>query len=175
MEIQNTTDVSQTFRKEYNLSWIGHIKIIITIGILGASILSLIITAILSIMFSWGSNAGYICFGIIFTAIFLIVCFGSKESKKVIIDEDGVWFFNDDSSWSQGHKGSNAHDGIAWEFVEDAVYKTGLIAWLANSYTIIIRGRYREFDKMEIKDMKNGNKAVIFINEYRKELKRSSR
>lgn len=175
MEIQNTTDVSQTFRKEYNLSWIGRIKIIITIGILGASILSLIITAILSIMFSWGSNAGYICFGIIFTAIFLIVCFGSKESKKVIIDEDGVWFFNDDSSWSQGHKGSNAHDGITWEFVEDAVYKTGLIAWLANSYTIIIRGRYREFDKMEIKDMKNGNKAVIFINEYRKELKRSSR
>ena len=49
---------------------------------------------------------------------------------------------------------------------EDAAFNTSFFAESNNSYTILIRGKYRDSNELMIQDVKNGNQAVIFINEY---------
>ncbi|WP_152901472.1 hypothetical protein [Cardiobacterium hominis] len=84
----------------------------------------------------------------------------------MVINEDGIWIFSNNSSWNKGYEDSKEYNGIAWEFIEDAAFNTSFFAESNNSYTILIRGKYRDSNELMIQDVKNGNQAVIFINEY---------
>ena len=88
------------------------------------------------------------------------------DEMRLVINEDGIWIFSNNSSWNKDYEDSKEYNGIAWEFIEDAAFNTRFFAESNNSYTILIRGKYRDSNELMIQDVKNGNQAVIFINEY---------
>ena len=169
MEIENTSNNEEYFRKEYRVSWVGYFKFIVVnfvLSFIGLSIVTSILTEILKPLVD--KEAIILLFMIAMIAI-LILEIKNTKSKILIIDQDGVWKYSGIFPWNRGR------NGISWEFIENAAYYAGFIPWATKSYTVIIRGGYRDLNEITVKYIKNGDDAVGFINDYSRKLRRSSR
>ena len=161
MEIENTSNNEEYFRKEYKVSWVGYFRFIainFVLYFIGMSIATSIIDKETVIL-------------LFVIAIIAILVLGIKNTKaqKLVIDHNGVWKYSGIFPWNRGR------NGISWEFIEDAAFYVGFIPWATKSYTVIVRGGYRELNEFTVKYIKNGDDAVGFINDYSRKLRRSSR
>lgn len=165
MEAENTNYIEESFRKEYRMSEYGYIKSIIE-GTIGGIVISLIISIIFIAVFNLNPVLTIMFFMVVINGIAIIGYKAKYDEMRLVINEDGIWIFSNNSSWNKGYEDSKEYNGIAWEFIEDAAFNTSFFAESNNSYTILIRGKYRDSNELMIQDVKNGNQAVIFINEY---------
>ncbi|WP_298079223.1 hypothetical protein [uncultured Cardiobacterium sp.] len=169
MEIENTSNNEEYFRKEYKVSWVGYFRFIainFVLYFIGMSIATSILADILKPIID--KETVILLFVI---AIIAILVLGIKNTKaqKLVIDHNGVWKYSGIFPWNRGR------NGISWEFIEDAAFYVGFIPWATKSYTVIVRGGYRELNEFTVKYIKNGDDAVGFINDYSRKLRRSSR
>lgn len=136
----------------YSMSWLAYIRPFFTfliIGIIGFALSNSMTTAI--------SIIGYIV--IIFSVVFLILRFIYLKTLRLFINEDGVYLFRGIFPWTKGITGTT------WRDISDANYYTGLISWASTSYRVRIGHRFTKTSELIIPHIKNGNNAVVIINE----------
>ena len=158
MEAENTNYIEESFRKEHKVSWVGYFRFIavnFVLYFIGMSIVTSILADILKPLVD--KETIILLFMIVMIAI-LVLGIKNTKSKKLVIEHNGVWKY-----------------GITWEFIEDAAFYVGFIPWATKSYTVIVRGGYRELNEFTVKYIKNGDDTVGFINDYSRKLRRTSR
>ncbi|QAV24581.1 hypothetical protein [Proteus hauseri] len=136
----------------YKFSWVAYIRPIIV----------LLIILLIGFGFSQSnitilSIAGYI---IIIAGIINFICnILFLKTFYFWIDDTGVWVFRGIFPWTKGKSGTT------WRDVSDAIYFTGFISWSTKSYKIRVGHRFTKTSELIIPHLKNGDLAVIAINE----------
>ncbi|EAB4139907.1 hypothetical protein N7G03_000745 [Salmonella enterica] len=136
----------------YKLSWIAYIRpviIFLIIFLIGIS-LSQSQTKGLSV-------AGY--FVIVAALVNFLCSLLFLKTLKMWVDDDGVWLFRGIFPWTKGTVGTT------WRDISDASYFTGFISWTTKSYRIRVGHRFTKTSELVIPHVKNGNLAVMEINE----------
>jgi len=150
MELDSTSDFSGTV---YKMSWVAYIK----------PVLIFIILFCIAVSMAHSTNHIWEILG----AILMLACVVNFVCQvmfiwgaKIIVNDDGVWFFRGIFPWTKGAIGT------AWRDMADAEYFTGFVSWLVKSYRIRVAHRFTKTSEIIIPHIRNGNKAVIQINEY---------
>ncbi|MGC6389539.1 hypothetical protein ACMV8I_18035 [Ewingella sp. S1.OA.A_B6] len=150
MELDSTSNLSGTI---YKMSWVAYIK----------PVFIFIILFSIAISMEYSTNKIFETIGV----VLMIACSANFICQmmfiwgaKVIINDDGVWFFRGIFPWTKGAIGT------AWRDMADAEYFTGFISWLVKSYRIRVAHRFTKTSEIIIPHIRNGNKAVIQINEF---------
>lgn len=150
MELESNSNLSGTI---YKMSWVAYIR----------PVFIFVIFASISISLEYSDNDIWKTLG----AVLMIACSASfifqimfTWGAKLIINDDGVWFFRGIFPWTKGLIGT------AWRDMADAEYFTGFVSWLVKSYKIRVAHRFTKTSEVIIPKILNGNKAVIQINEF---------
>ena len=149
--MENTT-TSGKLSHIYRMSWLAYIRPAVTF-----IILLLIAIALSNSKTPALSIAGYVL--IVLSIIFLVLRVIFINTLKLIIDEDGVYLFRGIFPWTKGTTGT------IWRDISDANYYTGFISWASKSYRVRIGHRFTKTSELFIPHIKDGNKAVMIINE----------
>lgn len=158
--------LKETEIQTYKLSWLAYVApalsfaVLVSIGIVALiaintasfqmqiphafrePIFSIVICAVLAI---------YVVF-FIFKIVYL-------RTLRLFLNENGVYMFRGVFPWTKGTVGT------AWRDIADANYYTGFVSWVTKSYRIRIGHRFTKSSEMVIPFVKNGNIAVMTINE----------
>ena len=123
MEAENTNYIEESFRKKYKMSEYGYIKSIIE-GTIGGIVIALIVSIIFIAAFKLNVVLTIMFFMVAINGLAIIGYKAEYDEMRLVINEDGVWIFSNDSSWNKGYEDGNKYNGIAWEFIEDAAFNT---------------------------------------------------
>lgn len=133
---------------QYRLSWLAYIRALVvfllltTLGVaLGALNQSLSVVAVVVALSIFAYQVLYLRSMIIFT------------------NDDGVWVYRGLLPWNKGIV------GVKWRDIEDAVFFTGFVSWMFNSYSIRVGHRFTKASEIYIANVKDGREAVGHINE----------
>ena len=136
----------------YGTSWLAYIRPIVTfliIFLIGLG-LSGSRTTIFAII-------GYVAIGVALINFICNILF--LKTLRVWFNEDGVWLFCGIFPWTKGTVGTT------WRDISDAIFFTGFISWATKSFKIRIGHRFTKTSELVIPHIKNGNVAVMKINE----------
>lgn len=111
------------------------------------------------------SVIGYLC--IILSLAFFFCRIAYIRTLKFYLNNDGVYLFSGIFPWTKGVVGT------IWRDISDANYYTGFVSWATKSYRISVGHRFTKTNELSIPHVRNGNQAVIHINEKIKELART--
>lgn len=112
------------------------------------------------------SIIGYVL--IILTLINLYCSITYVKTLKLYLNQDGVFLYRGIFPWTKGVIGT------MWRDISDANYYTGFVSWATKSYRVRVGHRFTKTSEIFIPHVKNGNNAVIEINEIIKQKARSN-
>lgn len=103
------------------------------------------------------SLAGYVL--IVLSIINFYCSFKFISTLKLYHNADGVFLYRGIFPWTKGVAGT------LWRDISDAEYFTGFVSWSTKSYRVRVGHRFTKTSELIIPHVKNGNQAVIEINE----------
>ncbi|SOO16549.1 conserved hypothetical protein [Xanthomonas citri pv. fuscans] len=109
----------------------------------------------LIVQLSWAVGAALLMLGL-FRFIYQILWAASYE---LYTDIAGVWVYRGVFPWNRGSY------GVRWSDAEDAVYHTGLFAWVTRSFRVRVRNRFSPRAEIDLAHVHLGDEAVTHINQ----------
>lgn len=147
--------------KIYHMSFMAYVR----------PVLIFIFFLIVGFVFSQEKNISFslVGYGLIFFGLLNFFCsFKFIKTLKLFYNDDGVYLIRGIFPWTKGVVGT------LWRDISDAEYFTGFVSWSTKSYRVRIGHRFTKTSELIIPHVKNGNKAVIEINEIIKKKQRST-
>lgn len=147
-----STNIDTTNDNVYGTSWLAYVRPVVTFLII--LLIGLAMSGSRTTVFS---ILGYI---VIIAALINFICnILFLKTLRVWFNEDGVWLFCGVFPWTKGTVGTT------WRDISDAIFFTGFISWVTKSFKIRIGHRFTKTSELIIPHIKNGNMAVMQINE----------
>lgn len=79
-------------------------------------------------------------------------------TSYLYINDAGIWFKRGFLPWKKGII------GVVWHDAGEAGYRNSFFGWIIKSYPVIITNRYNNRLELNFPFIKNGHKAITFIN-----------
>ncbi len=136
------------------LSWVAYTKIV-PIAILSTALLYGATLLMRSDPFK--SKFFYVI--LVLLIIWNVYSIALIQSKKLIINSQGVWFISGIIPWKKTSM------GLQWRNIGVVSYANNLSTYLTKSYTVFIHDRYSENAAVAIKDIENGDLIISTIND----------
>jgi hypothetical protein len=136
----------------YHVSWVAYIRPVLTF-----IVVSLVFVAFLSRRDNELDTVMYLL--VAFSASLMVIRLIYLKTMRLVINDQGVYLFRGIFPWTKGMTGT------LWRDVADAVYYTGFFSWAFNSYRVVINHRFTKTSELVILSVRDGNKAVMEIND----------
>jgi len=165
--------------KSYKISWTGYVRVaIISIVLLSVSVFIAVIVSEyvrseidedlrsgINLDKNWSfvptgvAVVGWSLFG--FFAWVTILDIAARRAYTLYTDQDGVWLRFGFLPWQKGVR------GVRWEDMDSAGFRGGLLAWLFNSYDVIVTHRFTKSSEIAAPSISYGKEAVAHIEDMR--------
>jgi hypothetical protein len=159
MSESQSSDQIDSNKEDFNqlaigLSWVAYTKLV------PIAILSLILVYITTLVISDDPLKSKIFyFVLVALIIWNVYSIALIQSKKLIVNSQGVWFVSGIIPWKKTSM------GLQWRNIGVVSYANNLSTYLTKSYTVFIHDRYTENVAVSIKDIENGDLIISTIND----------
>lgn len=142
--------------KYYKLSWVDYILPVI-----------FIIIGLIILIGCFSSKWGLIISGVlIFIGVMGIL---NRMVIRLYMNDRGVWIYSGLFPWDRGI------NGVRWEDLDSALYKTGFGAWVLKAYTIVISHRFTKDSEIIITNVHKGDQFISEVNDKVHEMAKAGR
>ena len=87
----------------------------------------------------------------------------SINSRELYVNGEGVWLLRGIFPWTKGIV------GVKWRDMDEAMFSTGFISWIAKSHTVFVQHRFTKANELILPSMDRGDQAAIRINELHRQ------
>jgi hypothetical protein len=151
MEAEKQEAIERSQCCEFKLSWVAYIRP------------AALFVLLCGVGFVCGSRSFMVGVVVILVALAMFcykVCL--LRSVRLYTDTRGAWIHRGVFPWDRGTT------GVAWRDMDSAVYFTGFASWACKSYSVRVAHRFTKSSEIIVTHVKDGDKAVVHINELRR-------